>query len=352
MEENEKGNKVFTRRALLIGACQLSLISTLTGRLAWLQLVEGQKYKTLSDKNRINLKMLAPSRGIIVDRNGTYLAKNNQNFRILIVPEQTEDIRQTLQALSEVITLEQTVINRVIKNVKKTASFIPVEVVNNISWDDMAKVEAHLTDLPGISTDVGEVREYPLKESTAHLVGYVGAVTKSDLGKERVLSLPGFKIGKTGVERTFDIDLRGKEGASQVEVNVQGREVRDLNVHPSRPGKTITLTVDADLQSYTQERLSEEKSASAIIMDVHTGAVYALASAPSFDPNLFIKGLSAERWEELLSNPGLPLNNKAISGQYPPGSTFKMVTALAALEHGRINPYEKSILQRLLRIRK
>jgi len=214
---------------------------------------------------------------------------------------------------------------------------VPLEIKDNLSWEDVAKIEVNLADLPGVGIDVGEIRNYPLGEATAHLIGYVGAVNKSELTGDKTLSLPGFRIGKTGIEKTFDKTLRGIAGTSTVEVNVLGREVRELQHDQGQQGQRISLSIDAELQRLTQQRLSETKSASAVIMDSKTGAIYALASHPSFDPNLFIRGISAEKWEELLANPAYPLTNKAVGGQYPPASTFKMVTALAALEHGVIN---------------
>lgn len=340
MKNENALEKTFSRRALLVGASQVGLLSILGGRLAWLQIVEGNRYKTLANKNRINIKMISPSRGDIVDRYGIPLALNEQNFRVLIVPEQSHDMELSLSKLQKLITLSQRDIKRILKQASREAAFVPIEVKDNLSWDEVAKIEVNLPDLPGLSIDVGEKRQYPLKEATAHVVGYVGAVNKADLAKkDPVLTLPGFKVGRTGVEKTFDKELRGSAGAAEIEVNVVGREIRELSRTPGHQGKKIKLTLDAELQKFIQQRLSQERSAAAVIMDVHTGAVYAMASTPSFDPNQFITGLSAEAWEDLLANPGHPLNNKVVGGQYPPGSTFKMVTALAALEAGVINQY-------------
>lgn len=336
-KNTQDSGQMFTRRAFFVGGVQAVILTVLAGRLGWLQIVKGRNYKTLSDKNRINLKMIAPSRGEIFDRSGTGLAMNEQNFRVLVIPEQTEDLQSVLQNLQSLVDLPQKDIENVLEKASKMASFVPIEIKDNLTWEDVAKVEVNLPDLPGLSIDVGEIRTYPLAETTAHLVGYVGAVSKSDLGKDPVLSLPGFKIGKTGIERAYDKAIRGSAGTAEVEVNVRGREVRELKRYEGLAGKKVVLTVDAELQSYMQKRLSKEKSASAVVMDAHTGAVYAMVSAPGFDPNLLTRGISASKWEELLANPGFPLNNKAIGGQYPPGSTFKMVTAMAALEEGVIN---------------
>lgn len=334
-KQQERG-KIFTRRAFVVGALQTTFLTALGARLAWLQLAQGDRYRTLANNNRINIKILPPTRGLIKDRNGIPLAVNDQNFRVVITPEQTGDLGKALSRLQKLIDLSQTDIKKVVTTAERQAGFVPIEVKDNLSWDDVARIEVHLTDLPGLNIDVGDLRSYPRKDSTAHVVGYVGAVNSSELNGDPVLSLPGFRIGKTGLEKTYDKELRGEAGSAEVEVNVVGREVRELKRNPGKMGRTLNLSLDINLQDYTQKRLGAEKSASAVIMDAKTGAVYALSSSPAFDPNMFTHGLSAEVWEELLADPGLPLNNKAVGGQYPPGSTFKMVTALAALEESVI----------------
>jgi penicillin-binding protein 2 len=335
--KSQDRSKQFTRRAFLVGALQCTFLTGLGVRLGWLQLAQGERYTTLADNNRINLKILAPSRGQIVDRNAVPLAVNDQNFRVVIIPEQTDDLGRALSRLQKLVDLTQTDIKKVVSTAERQAAFVPIEVKDNLAWEDVAKIEVHLTDLPGLYIEVGEIRTYPKSESTAHIVGYVGAVNRSELTGDPVLTLPGFRIGKTGLEKTFDEALRGQAGSAEVEVNVLGREVRELSRNAGSTGKTVRLSVDIRLQDYVQERLKAETSATAIVMDALTGAVYALCSSPSFDPNKFTHGLSAETWEDLLANPGLPLNNKAVGGQYPPGSTFKMVTAMAGLEDKLIN---------------
>jgi penicillin-binding protein 2 len=331
--------KMFTRRAFIIGGFQVCLFGALGSRLAWLQIAQSGKYKTLSDDNRINLKILPPSRGIITDRNGILLAENGQNFRAVVVPEQTESLEKALQRLGKIIAITPDDIKRVLKLAKKSPSFLELEVKDNLVWEDVARVEVNLPDLPGVSIDVGDVRHYPLGEPTAHLIGYVGAVAKGEQSDDPLLTMPDFKIGKSGLEKAFDQRLRGSAGTAEIEVNVVGREVQEVARKEGKSGERLKLTIDAELQLYTQDRLAVERSASAVVMDAQTGAVYALASYPAFDPNVFSRGISAELWEKLLADPSLPLTNKAVSGQYPPGSTFKMVTAMAALEAGVINEH-------------
>ena len=336
LKQDQDNVKIFTRRAFVIGGIQGALLAVMGGRLAWLQVVEGRKYKTLADNNRINMKMLAPSRGEIVDRFGVALADNMQNFRVLVVPEQAKNVEEVLGRLRDLIDLNERDIKQTLEAVKKVAKFIPVEVKDDLPWDDVATIEVNLPDLPGLSIDVGERRNYPLKDATAHLIGYVGAVGQSEISEDKMMALPGLRIGKTGIEKKFDKELRGQAGSARIEVNVIGREVRELGRVPPNDGRRMVLSVDAGLQKSVQERLDQERSASAVVMDVHSGAVYALASSPAFDPNIFTKALPPDVWEGLLSNPGHPLTNKAIAGQYPPGSTFKMITALAGLEAGLI----------------
>jgi len=336
-KEEEKYRK-FSRRAFVVGACQGLLLAVLGGRLAWLQVHEGGKYKILSEKNRINVKMIAPSRGEIVDRFGVPLAINNQNFRVLMIPEQTDDIRQSLKKLADIIDLKEERIQKTIEKSKKISSFVPLEVAGNLNWEEVSKLEVNIADLPGMSINEGEIRSYPFGDSTCHIVGYVGSVSQKDLNGDPVLTLPGFRIGKTSIEKAYEKNLRGSAGTLKMEVNVRGREIRELQRSNSKAGDRVSLTIDAELQRFCQERLAQHKSASAVIMDANTGAVYAMASHPGFDPNLFTKGITAENWQELLSNPAFPLNNKAVSGQYPPGSTFKMVTSMAALDAGVATP--------------
>ena len=338
MDRDTDRYRMVTRRALVLGGLKLGLFSTLVGRLYYLQVVESSRYAMLAEENRISLRLVAPSRGIILDRFGVPLAINQQNFRIVMVPERSRDVERTLALVSQIVPLTDADRRRIQREIQRKRRFMPVTLKENLSWEQMAQIEVNTPDLPGVSIEVGEIRNYPFAESTAHILGYVGAVSEAELTGDPVLSLPGFRIGKAGIERLHEKDLRGTAGTSQLEVNAVGRVIRELNRDEGQPGREVTLTLDIVLQQYVQERLKAEKSAAAVLMDVHTGGVYALASNPSFDPNQFTTGISAEIWEELLSNPTSPLTNKVIAGQYAPGSTFKMMVALAALEAGVITP--------------
>ena len=326
--------KEFSRRALILGAGKAALFAVLGGRLVWLQVVENQKFQMLSDKNRISLRLVPASRGEIMDRFGVPLAINIQNFRTFLVPEQAQDVEDTLKGLSNIIPVTPEEMAEILEDIKKHRPFTPVLVKENLTWDDMAKVELRLPDLAGVSIDEGETRSYPLGSATAHIIGYVGRVSKAELTDDPVMSIPGFRIGKSGVEKTYDETLRGEAGQVQAEVNVVGREIRELSHTSPKKGHRLTLTLDADLQMQCQEFLARERSAAGIVMDAETGEIYALCSHPSFDPNVFSRGIPADLWEELLADDTKPLTNKVVAGQYPPGSTFKMVTAMAALEAG------------------
>lgn len=334
MNRDMERYKEFSRRALLIGVAQGAVFAVLAGRLGYLQLYQNEKFQTLSDKNRISLRLIPAGRGEIMDRFGVPLAINNQNFRAFVVPEQAGNLSDTLDKLSKLIPLSESEKADALADAKKHRPFAPVLVKENLTWEDMAKVEMNLPDLPGVSTDEGEIRAYPFSNATAHVIGYVGKVSQAEMTDDPVMMIPGFRIGKNGIEKKYDETLRGVAGQVQAEVNVVGREVRELRRLNPQQGHRLTLTLDADLQMQCQEMLTPLRSAAAVVMDAETGEVYALCSYPAFDPNVFSKGIPADLWEELLADDAHPLTNKAVAGQYPPGSTFKMVTAMAVLGAG------------------
>jgi penicillin-binding protein 2 len=332
-------SRLLSRRALVLGGLKLAGLSALVGRLYYLQVIESARYTMLAEENRISLRLIAPSRGTIIDRFGTPLAINQQNYRVVVVSERTRNIQETLDKISRIVPLTESDRRRVLRELHRKRRFVPVTVRENLSWEQVATIEMNTPDLPGVAIEVGEIRHYPQADSLAHIVGYVGAVSEAELSgnSDPVLSLPGFRIGKAGIEKFHEKILRGTAGTSQLEVNAVGRVIRELSRDEGQSGREIQLTIDMGMQRYVQQRLSQEQSASAVVMDIHTGGIYALCSHPSFDPNQFTLGINAELWEELLSNPATPLNNKAVVGQYPPGSTFKMMVALAGLESGAIS---------------
>ncbi len=326
----------FSRRALLLGGVQGLLGLSLVARLIYLGSYKGSTYKSMADGNRIKVQFLLPKRGVIKDRTGKILADNHQTYRLTIVPDQTTNVRETLEGISHYYPLEQEDIDSLVDYVRYKPKFIASTIAEGLTWKDVCRLEVILRDFPGCSIDQGWSRYYPHGVATAHLIGYVQTPSKDDQNKNSLYRLADFRLGKSGVERYFDEELRGKVGYRRLEVNSRSRTVQELAHQESIAGDPTELTLDLDLQNYVQDRLSAEKSGSCVVMDVKNGEVLSLVSAPSFDANLFTNGIRSKDWKELSSNPYGCLHNKAIHGLYPPGSLFKMVVALAAFESGLV----------------
>lgn len=340
---NPKSNAQLSRRGLIIGGLQTAFIAALAVKMRKLQVEDASEYRLLADENRINIRLIAPSRGEIYDRNGKVIARNEQSFRITIVKEDAGDIEQTLYSLSNLTKISQNDAKRVIEEIERSAPFLPVTVRDQLSFKEIARIATNSPTLPGVSVEEGLSRVYPLIETYAHVVGYVGPVSDNDLkdGNESnpLLKIPRFQVGKVGIERQFEGTLRGSAGIMKVEVNALGRVMRNLDRKEGKPGKNIQLTVDTELQAYIQARLGSE-SASAVVMNCKNGEILAIASSPSYDPNKFVKGISYSDFDELRDNELRPLASKTVQDAYPPGSTFKIVTALAALKANIISPKE------------
>ena len=337
MIRDQERYHTFSRRAVLLAAGKLTLFSGLAARMYYLQVIEADRYKMLAEDNRINMRLLAPPRGIISDRYGVEIATNQQNYQLIIVPERSPNIDKTLARIAGVIALDDHDRKRVRREIRRNRSFVPVTVRDNLDWREVAKIEVNTPDLPGILIEVGQTRRYPFGETAAHLLGYVGVVSERELTGDPLLKLPSFRVGKSGIEKFHDKRLRGRGGRSQVEVNATGRVIRELSRKEGKPGDEIRLTIDMGLQEFTHRRIGEE-SAAVTVMDVYSGDMLAMVSVPSFDPNAFNEGVSREYWRALMANTRAPLTNKVIAGQYAPGSTFKMMVALAALEAGIVGP--------------
>jgi penicillin-binding protein 2 len=327
-------SKMFSRRLALLAGGKLALFGALIGRMYYLQVVEAEKYRTMADDNRINLRLLAPPRGRILDRIGDVLADNQLNYRVIVVAEQAGSVTATLDALAEIVPITENERRRVLREVSRKRRFLPVTVKDNLSWEDVSRIAVNAPDLPGVSIDVGSTRLYPGGETMAHVIGYVAPPAESDLTGDPLLELPDFRIGRNGVERVYDLAMRGRAGNSQIEVNALGRPIRELARNEGEAGHDLVLTIDAGLQAFAAKRLAKEESAACVLMDCVNGDVLVLASHPSYDPHEFARGISGPAWRGLLNNSKAPLTNKAISGQYSPGSTYKMIVALAALEAG------------------
>ncbi|MBT3766015.1 MAG: penicillin-binding protein 2 [Rhodospirillales bacterium] len=339
MHRDTDRHKLFSRRVAVLGGGKLLLMSALVGRMYYLQVVESERYKTLADDNRINYRLLAPPRGHIIDRFGRSMAINQENHQVVLSFEgaKATDIRATLETLTAMIPLSDGDKRRVLREMRRRRSFVAITLKENLNWEEVARIEVNAPDLPGVAIDVGQTRFYPHGPEVAHVLGYVAAVSEKEIDGDPLLELPGFRIGKSGIEKIHDLALRGAGGASQVEVDAIGRVMRELERREGQAGAEVSLTIDLELQKMVTRRLKDHSGA-VVVMDAHNGDVLSMVSSPSFDPNAFNTGLSVQNWQTLISNPRAPLTNKAIAGQYPPGSTFKMVVALAALERGIITP--------------
>ncbi len=339
METEADRTRTFTRRALLLGGAQATLGALLVGRMTWLSVFESPKYTLLAEENRVSLRVMPPRRGLILDRFGVPLALNRQNFLLQLIPEQVEDIDATIAAVSKFLPLTQADIDRIHRDIERVPRFMPVEIAHDLPRDQFAALAVRLPTMTGVQPVQGYARYYPDGPAVAHLVGYVGAPTLEDVKKENepLLAVPGFKIGKDGLEKSEELRLRGRAGAARVEVDAHGRVVRDLDTVQDMPGEELVLTIDRELQIFTSQRLQGE-GASAILLSADTGEILALASVPGFDPNSFSDGISHDEWNMLSTDEKNPLMNKPVRGMYPPGSTFKMITAMAGLESGLISP--------------
>jgi penicillin-binding protein 2 len=302
----------------------------------YLQIVKGDALRQRSESNRIRIQEIKPLRGLIVDRRGDILVNNQSSFDISIIPEiakNPKDVRGRLAGLFDRadtgLFLEET-------GLKSTRPFVPVKVARNIGRDKLAVVESHALNLPGVVVDIVPVREYIYGEMVAHLLGYVGEISPSELDRDTSASYRADDVvGKYGIEKHLDDVLKGKSGGEQVEVDAAGRRLNVLGSIDPVSGHTIVLNIDSDLQKVCWDAF-KERAGTVVVMEPHTGAVLAMVSRPSFDPNLFNRGISEQRWKELTEDPRCPLQNRAISGQYPPGSTYKLFVAAAALEEGLI----------------
>jgi penicillin-binding protein 2 len=338
-KDTEDSARKITRRALLLGGGMAAMMAVLGARMRYMQVDQADQFRLLAEENRINIRLIPPSRGLIEDRNGKLIAGNEQNYRVVITREDAGDVGMVLRRLSSLIPLSPEDIERTVKETDRTSPFVSIIVADRLSWDDLSKIALNSPTLPGVSPEVGLSRTYPTKQDFAHVVGYVGPVSAKDLegvtDPDPVLQIPKFQIGKIGVERWMEDQLRGSAGNKRIEVNSVGRVMRELERKDGIPGVDIRLTLDMDVQNYVQVRLGEE-SAAAVVIDVTNGDLLAVASSPGFDPNLFVRGISQKDYTALTENDHRPLANKAVQGAYPPGSTFKVVTALAALEAGMI----------------
>ncbi len=340
-KDTEDGHRQIGRRSLFVGGLFLATGAVLGARMRYLQVDRADDFRLLAEENRINIRLLPPARGLIFDRNGVLVAANEQNYRITLVREDAGDIDAVLAELGRIVTLDMAILDRARAEIDRRPPFVPVTIADRLSWAEISAVAVNAPALPGITPEVGLSRRYPMGADFSHVVGYVGPVSDYYLEQtgdtDPVLQIPDFQVGRYNIEARMEKTLRGRAGTKRVEVNAGGRVMREIDRDPADPGADVQLTIDAGLQNYVEARLSGE-SAGAVVMDCQSGEILALASAPTFDPNLFVRGISTAAWTGLNADRYRPLVNKATQGLYPPGSTYKMIVSLAALEAGLITP--------------
>ncbi len=331
--ENLRSN-VFTRRTLMVGGLQAAILSALGARLYALQISDGKLYRSQSEDNRIATRLLVPNRGLITDRFGKALALNVPSFELYITADKAQDVDKLLGEVQRYTELTPGQVDDIHAQLKDKPTFVPVLVKRNLTQNQAMILETRLPELPGIEVREVLQRYYPDRDSFAHIVGYVSSVTDKDVKRDSrvLLRMPNFKIGKQGVERLFDASLMGKPGLKKIEVNAGGRPRRELERLQPAAGENLQLTLSRDLQLLTHKQLAKHKAGAAVLMDLNTGEVLSAVSHPGFDPNSFVRGFSTEEWQTIIGNPAAPLNNKISSGVYAPGSTFKMIVALAAMK--------------------
>ena len=326
----------FSRRMMLLGGAQSAVGALLIGRMGWLSVAQNQKYQLLSESNRVQLIPVPPRRGWIIDRNGKPIAINRSSFRVDIIPQQLEKDRDVIPQVAKLLALTDDDVARIRGELAETRGFRPVQVAENVSYEQYASVTVRLPDLPGVQATRGYSRYYPDGPAVAHLLGYVGTANAKEYeaeDKNPLLIIPGFKIGKQGLEKTLEPHLRGTPGGQRIEITARGKLVQELDPKPDRSGQTVQLTIDQGLQQYAARRMGDQSGA-LVAMDVATGDMLAFVSMPAFDPNSFSEGIGRTEWKMLSENDHIPLLNKVAQGLYPSGSTIKPAMALAFLKQG------------------
>ena len=335
MNKDLQHRPVFTRRILLLAGGQVAIFAGFMARLYRMQVLEHGKYATLAKQNSVNERLLAPERGLIQDRNGAPLAVNKQHWRALFMTVQAPDPQAVLVRFATLITLEPAEQARITNDIGRKPRYVPVLLKDYLDWREMARLEVHATELPGVIIDAGETRIYPLGAAAAHVIGYVAKPTPAQAVDNPVLALPGARVGRAGVEAARDMALRGTPGFVRTEVNMRGEVVRELDRHNGVQGSVVRLSLDAGLQRLAAEKLAGQAGA-AVVLDATNGEVLTMTSQPGFDPALFDTGVPNAVWRQWVQDPMRPLADRASAGLYAPGSTFKPNVALAALDCGAI----------------
>jgi penicillin-binding protein 2 len=333
-------SKMISRRIFIFSIIKFAVFFGIIGRLFYLQISENLKYKSLSDKNRLREWKVIPQRGTIEDYFGNKMASNKQVFQLHMMPEDVPNIEELFFKLSRLIEFNKQEKTSLIKRLKKRKPWQPIIVSENLSWAEFSRLNLFVHEIPGIKPVVAVARKYIEDGSLAHLVGYVSSVSAKDLQKNKYLrsiNVPGLKTGKSGLEKSLNRSIIGKPGFQRFEVNAYGKRVKELKFTQGTFGKNYKTTIDIEIQKYAS-KLIADKSGSVCVMDIYTGDIIAMVSAPTFDPNQFVHGISLDNWKKLIEDKKNPLLNKSLSGLYPPGSTIKPIVALSALENDIVSP--------------
>ncbi|WP_411837604.1 penicillin-binding protein 2 [Paracoccus sp. ME4] len=330
-----------SRRGLMLAGIQIATVTTLALKMRSMQLDHAEEYRLLADGNSIKIRLLPPSRGLILDRNGIIIAGNEQNYRVTLTREEAGgDVAPVLHRLAQLIPMTDARIAELTEEFGRRSAITPIVLADRLTWEQFSAIAVNAPSLPGVTPESALSRAYPRAGDFAHVMGYVGPVSDYDLSRiedpDPVLLLPDFQLGKIGVEGRLEETLRGKAGSRRVEVNSAGREMRQLSRQEGEQGASVQLTLDAALQNYAAQRMGTE-SAAAVVIDCETGELLTICSSPSFDPNKFVRGISSAEYRALMDHDHRPLADKTVQGVYPPGSTFKMVTLMAGLEAGVID---------------
>ena len=334
-----KKNQTINRRMFIIGAAKVIVFAGIIARLFSLQITENKKYLTLSDKNRLREWRLPPIRGEFLDYFGNIIAGNLKVYQLHVIPEEVEDFKYLMVRLKEILNLNNSEYEKIIRKKNKQKPWETLIISKNLTWEQFTKVNYFLHDLVGAKPVLSVSRNYPFNDKYTHILGYVSEASEKDLLNNEMIKskhVPGLKVGKIGLEKTFENELIGTNGIQRYEVNAYGKRISQLDYTDGLNGKTIQLTVDTEIQKLCNELL-KDMAGSISVMDIYTGEIVAMQSSPSFDPNLFLFGINQDDWQLIRNNPLKPLVNKTLSGLYSPGSTIKPIVALSALENGIIN---------------
>ena len=338
--DNVKKINSINRRMFITSSLKFFIMVGIISRLFFLQVKENKKYLTLSDKNRIREWKLAPVRGEFYDYFGNIVAGNFEAYQLHVIPEQVEDFRYLIYRLKDLLELSDNEFKQILKKKREIKPWETLIVSDNLSWKKFSKINNHLYDLNGVKPVISISRNYPFGENFTHVIGYVSQANKNDIENNELIKknfVPGLKIGKIGLEKSFESKLIGTNDIERYEVNAYGRRISQLEFQKGKKGQTLRLTIDTKVQQLANELLKDQ-AGSICVMDIYTGSIIAMHSSPSFDPNLFVFGISQDDWQIIRNNPMKPLINKSLQGNYSPGSTIKPIVALSALENEVINP--------------